>query len=85
MEMISPKIGKLLIFKERDRHRRLIKTVFFNYIPVSRFNSDHINECKLAAVELVERRLCNQSIAGKICGFHRNTVYKLLRTKKLLA
>jgi hypothetical protein len=36
MEMISSKIGKLLIFKERDRHRRLIKEVqFFRWFDAS--------------------------------------------------
>ena len=29
-------------------------------------------------------RTIAQRIAGKICGFHRNTVFKLLRTKRLL-
>ncbi|MFQ6091603.1 MAG: helix-turn-helix domain-containing protein, partial [bacterium] len=41
-------------------------------------------ERRLAAVELAERGLCNQRIAGRICGFHRNTVHRLLRTKRLL-
>jgi len=36
----------------------LIKTVFFNYAPVARFNT---NERKVAAIELVERGLCNQN------------------------
>ncbi|MEA1867203.1 MAG: helix-turn-helix domain-containing protein, partial [Thermodesulfobacteriota bacterium] len=62
----------------------LIKAVFFNYAPVARFNTDDINERRVAAIELVERGLCNQKQAGRICGFHRNTVFKLLRTKRLL-
>jgi hypothetical protein len=48
------------------------------------FNVEVISERKLAAIELVERGICNQKMAGKLCGFHRNTVFKLLRTKKLL-
>ena len=84
MEMRSEKIGKFFIFHERDKHRRFIKTVFLNYVSVARFYYDNLNERKLAAIELVERKLCNQNIAGKICGFHRNTVYNLLRTKRLL-
>jgi hypothetical protein len=45
---------------------------------------DNINERKLAAIELVERCRCSQTIAGEICGFHRNTVFKLLRIKRIL-
>ena len=58
--------------------------MFLDYVPVARFYQDDINERKLAAIELVERCYCSQRIAGKICGFHRNTVFKLLRTKRLL-
>ena len=35
-------------------------------------------------IELVEQGLCNQKNAGKLCGFHRNTVFKILRTKRFL-
>ena len=84
MEMRSEKISKFFIYYERDIRGRLIKTVFLNYVSIARFYFDNVNERKLAAIELVERKLCNQNIAGKICGFHRNTVYNLLRTKKLL-
>jgi len=84
MQMISERIDKFLVFPEQNRRGQVIKTVFFEYIPVARFNEDNSNERKLAAIELVERKLCNQNIAGKICGFHRNTVYNLLRTKRLL-
>lgn len=80
----SRRIGRFLIIPHRDKRGRWIKTVFLNYIPVVHFNiNDHI-ERRLAAIELVERGLCNQKTAGKICGFHRNTVFKLLRTKRLL-
>ncbi len=82
--MKSGRIGRFRVFEERDRHQRIIKTVFLDYIPVARFYQDDINERKLAAIELVERCHCSQRIAGNICGFHRNTVFKLLRTKRLL-
>ena len=82
--MKSEKIGKLLILQSHDKRGRLIKTVFCKYVPVALFDADNIDERKLAAIELVERGLCNQKTAGKICGFHRNTVFKLLRTKRLL-
>ena len=84
MVLKSERVGKLVIFQEHDLKGNLIKTVFFNYAPVARFNTDDVNERKVAAIELVERGLCHQKHAGIICGFHRNTVFKLLRTKRLL-
>ncbi len=82
--MKSKKLGRLRIFKERDRYGRMIKIVYFDYIPVAGFDQDNTNERKLAVIELVERGHCNQAIAGKICGFHRNTVFKILRIKRIL-
>ncbi len=61
-----------------------IHTVFRKYIPVARFDSGSVNERKLAAIDLVEKGLCTQKVAGDICGFHRNTVFKLIRTKTIL-
>ncbi|PXF59422.1 MAG: hypothetical protein C4B59_11450 [Candidatus Methanogaster sp.] len=84
MAIKSERVGNLVIFQENDLKGNLIKAVFFNYAPVARFNTDDINERRVAAIELVERGLCNQKQAGRICGFHRNTVFKLLRTKRLL-
>jgi len=78
------RIKKFLIITHLDARNRLIKTVFLDHIPVVHFAIDNANERKLAAIELVEQGLCNQKIAGKICGFHRNTLFKLLRTKNLL-
>ena len=84
MEIKIEKIGQLIIQQQRDQRGHLVKTVFFKYVPVVQFDIDSSMETKLAAIELVERNLCNQTIAGKICGLHRNTVFKLLRTKRLL-
>jgi len=84
MVIKTEKIDHFLIIKERNKRHRIIKTVFLNYIPVVHFCVDEINERKLAAIELVERQLCNQILAGEICNFHRNTISKLLRTKQLL-
>lgn len=80
----TEKIGQFLIVHQRDKKRRLIKTVFYKYVSVVQFHIDNPNEMKVAAIELVERGLCNQKTAGKICDLHRNTVFKLLRTKRLL-
>ena len=63
--MKSKRIAGLRIFKERDRWEKIIIFVYVDYIPVARFNQDDINERKLAAIELVERGHCNQTIAGK--------------------
>lgn len=84
ISMKSEKIGPFRIFTERDERGRLIKTVYLDFVPVVRFDLDNINERKLAAIELVERCRCTQKLAGKICGFHRNTVFKLLRIKRIL-
>src|SRR3990172_5563612 len=84
MEIKTEKIGQFFIIQQRDKRRRLVKTVFFKYVPVVHFDIDNSIEIKLAAIELVEKDLCNQKTAGKICGLHRNTVFKLLRTNRLL-
>ncbi len=80
----SERIGQLRIITEKDYRDRCIKHIYLDYIPVARFNQDDLNERRLAAVELVERGICTQVNAGKICDFHRNTVFKLLRAKRLL-
>lgn len=78
------RIGKFSIYTEEDRGGKVTKTVFFDYRPVVRFDPSRNDERKVAVVELVELGYCNQKMAGKSCGFHRNTVFKLLRTKRLL-
>jgi len=84
MARSSERIGEFLIFREQDRRKNTIKTVFLNYIPVARFDIDKVNERKLAAIELVERRLADQKTAGEICGFHRNTISKIVQIKEHL-
>jgi transposase len=84
MEMKTERIGRFMIMSHRDHRGRAIKTVFLNHVPVVHFHTEDSGERKLAAIDLVERGLCNRKIAGRICGFHRNTVFKLLRTKRLL-
>ena len=84
MEIKTERIGQFLIVQQRDKRGHFVKTVFLNYIPVVQFKIDNSAEIKLAAIELVERGLCNRKTTGKICGLHRNTVFKLLRTKNLL-
>lgn len=45
---------------------------------------DKSEERKLAAVELVDRQICNITTAANICGFHRNTISQFLDTKQTL-
>ena len=59
-------------------------TVYVDYVPVVQFDPENLDEQKLAAIELVERHNCSQTVAGKICGLHRNTVFKALRIKRIL-
>jgi hypothetical protein len=85
MERYTEKINKhILIIKQKDSNKQLIVSVFYDYIPVARFNHDKSEERKLAAVELVERQICNKITAAQICGFHRNTIAEFLVTKKTL-
>jgi transposase len=85
MERYTEKINKhILLIKQKDRNNQLIVSVFYDYIPVARFNHDKSDERKLAAVELVERQICNITTAAQISGFHRNTIAKFLVTKKTL-
>lgn len=85
MERYTEKINKhILIIKQTDRNNQLIVSVFYDYIPVARFNHDKSDERKLAAVELVERQICNITTAAQISGYHRNTIAKFLVTKKTL-
>ncbi len=76
------RINQLLIIQTVDRQNNPLKTVYFNYVPVVHFHVDNAGERRLAALELFERGICNKGTAGKVCGFHRNTVYKLIQTKK---
>jgi len=80
----TEKIGKLSVWTEKDPKGQLTKIVYFDYRPVVSLMPDNINERRIAVVQLVELKYCNQNNAGKICGFHRNTVFSLLRTKRLL-
>jgi hypothetical protein len=80
----SETIAGLKIFTEVRANGTSRKIVYQNYVPIVHFNPDQLNERKLAAVELVERAHCNQRVAGKICGLHPNTVFKLLRIKRIL-
>ena len=85
MERYTEKINKhIFIIKQKDRNNQLIVSVFYDYIPVARFNHDKSDERKLAAVELVERQISNITTAAKICGFHRNTISQFLVTKQTL-
>lgn len=84
MESKWLKIGRFLVGPERNKRGDLIKNVFLNAVPVARFNADNNAERRLAAIDLVERGLCNIKTTAEICGFHRNTVGQLIKTKRLL-
>ena len=80
----TEKIGQLSVWTDKNSRGKTTVTVYFRYQPIVLFNPDNIGERRLAAVQLVELGYCTQKTAGEICGFHRNTVFKLLRTKRLL-
>jgi len=80
----TKKIRGLSIWTDRSPQGKLTKTVYFEYRPIVQFDPENLKERRIAAVELVELGYCNNTTAGKICDFHRNTVFKLLRTKRLL-
>lgn len=84
MVIKTEKIKRLSVWTDQDPRGRITKTVYFEYRPVVQFDPNKINERRIAAVELVELGYCNNKTAGKVCDFHRNTVFKLLRTKRLL-
>jgi transposase len=84
MEMHTGKFKGLLIILDKDDRGIVHHIVCCQYVPVARFNPKSDTERKLAAIDLVEQRNCSRKTAGQICGFHRNTVTKLVRTKKLL-
>lgn len=78
------KVGKFRIYTECNIYDLKRTTVYIDYIPVVQFNPDDVNERKLAAIELVEMCNCNHKTAGNICGFHRNTIFRIVRIKKIL-
>jgi len=85
MERTTEKIDKhILLIKQKDKSNQLIITVCYDYVPVAKFNKDILSERKLAAIELVEQKICNQQTAAQICGFHRNTVTNFLTIKNNL-
>ncbi len=84
MNTKSERFGDFLTICSPDKRNRTIKTIFLNYFPVVHFDIESSNERKIAVIELVEQDLCNHTLAGKLCGFHRNTVFKIIQTKDLL-
>jgi len=81
--MKSERISGLRVFTQKDGRDRTFIVVYKDYVPIVFFYIDNINERRLAAVQLVDNGFCSQKMAGKICGFHPNTVFKLLRAKRL--
>ncbi len=77
------RVGNLRIYTVTDNRGRIFRKVFVNYTPVAYFDIAKINERKMAVVDLIEQDHCNQKEAGIICDFHRNTVFKILRVKRL--
>jgi len=58
--------------------------VFYGYLPLVRFNASDWIETRLAAVRLADEFEIPYKYVAKICGMHRDTVSKLLKTKQLL-
>lgn len=85
MERYTEKITThILLIKQKDIKGQLIITVCYDYVPVAKFNKNRHAERKIAAVELIERHICNKSTAARICGFHRNTINNFLAIKQAL-
>ena len=84
MRATCQKIDGFLVGSEEDHKGRHIVTAYLNAIPVTRFNKYDNAERRKAAIELVELELCTKNTAANICGFHRNTVSNLVKTKQLL-
>ena len=85
MERYTEKINKhILVIKQTDRRNHLTVTVYYDYIPVAKFKHDDLAERKLAAVELVERGICNKKTTAQICGFQRNSIANFLMIKSTL-
>ncbi len=80
----TEKIGNLSVWTDQNPNGKITVTVYCEYRPIVNFDPRKINERRLAVVQLVELGYCKNRVAGRICGFHRNTVGKLLRTKRLL-
>ena len=78
------KIAGLKILTDENRKRQLRSTVYFEYRPIASFDPDSVNERKSAAVQLIELGYCDQKTAAIICDFHRNTISRLLKIKRLL-
>jgi len=81
--MKSERIDGFRIFVETDYRGQTKKMVFVDHVPVLQFRVENVNERKLAAVDMYERCNCSLETAGKICGFHRNTVSKFVRIKQV--
>ncbi|MDZ7762204.1 MAG: hypothetical protein U5L00_18365 [Desulfovermiculus sp.] len=84
---MSPTCRKIENFPRRLRVRPQRKTYHNRLLKRharDRFDADENAERRQAAIQLVELGLCTKTIAGEICGFHRNTVADLLKTKELL-
>lgn len=85
MQGYNEKINKnIIVSNQKDKNDQLTSTVYYNYIPVAKFKQDILSERKLAAVGLVERKICNHITAAKICGFHRNSIGSFLMIKDTL-
>jgi len=80
----SEKFGDFFTLCSPDERNRKIKYIFMDRRPVVHFDIDSTAERKIAVVHLVERGICNIKTAGELCGFHRNTVSKIIQTKKIL-
>ena len=58
--------------------------VFYGYLPLVRFNPHDWIETRLAAVRLADEFEIPYKYIASICDMHRDTVSKLVKTKRLL-
>jgi hypothetical protein len=80
----SEALGDLFTLCSPNERNQKIKYIFLDMRPVIHFDIDSPAERKIAVIHLVERGICNIKTAGELCGFHRNTVTKIMQTKSLL-
>jgi regulator of replication initiation timing len=77
-------IAGLKILTDENGNGKQLTTVYFEYRPITSFDPTNVNERKSSVVQLIELGYCDQKTAGIICNFHRNTVSRLLKIKRLL-
>ncbi len=84
MKMKTGKVQKFLVLSDSKKGIGGRHVVFLDYVPIVSFHTENVIERKMAVIQLMENKHCSQKITGDITGFHSNTVYNILRTKRIL-